>query len=126
MDSEKKAKIVEKMKTTLPLILSILFLLLALVSNIFAQDYTEWHLPEGAIARLGIGKGMIFEIQFSPDNKHLAVASSAGIWLYDAVTFQEVVLLTGHTDVVNSVSFSPDGNTIASGQFGRYHPSVGC
>ena len=33
--------------------------------------------------------------------------------------------LTGHTEGVSSVSFSPDGNTIASGSLDDYYPSVG-
>ena len=41
-----------------------------LLSNTFAQDYTQWELPEGAIARLG--KGGIRKIQYSPDNRFLA------------------------------------------------------
>ena len=58
-----------------------------LLSNTFAQDYTQWELPEGATARLG--KGGINEIQYSPDNRFLAVASTIGIWIYDTVTLQE-------------------------------------
>ena len=42
------------------------------------------------------------------------MAGSIGIWIYDTVTYQEVALLTGHTGRINSVAFSPDGNTIAS------------
>ena len=38
-----------------------------------------------------------------------------GIWIYDTATYQEIALLTGHTDEVYSVVFSPDGRTIASG-----------
>ena len=91
------------MKTTVTLL--ILFALFS--SNTFAQDYTQWSLPEGATARLG--KGSINEIQYSPDGTRLAIASSIGIWLYDAQTYQEMALLTGHTRWVNSVSFSPDG-----------------
>ena len=80
------------MKTIVtPFILFILFTL-----NASAQDYTQWHLPEGAKARLG--KGAIHEIQYSPDGTRLAVASSIGIWLYDTTTYQEVALLTEHTD----------------------------
>ena len=78
-----------------------------------AQDYTQWSLPEGAKARLG--KGTIQEIAYSPDGTRLAVASIIGIWLYDTATHRELALLTGHTDWVNSVAFSPDGNKIASG-----------
>ena len=36
----------------------------------FAQEYTQWGLPEGAKAR--IGKGTINEIAYSPDGTQLA------------------------------------------------------
>ena len=88
------------MKTTATLVM-----LLTLFSfNTFAQDYTQWSLPDGAKARLG--KGTISEIAYSPDGTRLAVAGSIGIWLYDTATYQELALLTGHTYVVTSVSFS--------------------
>ena len=95
-----------------------IFLLLLLTStpylpNVFAQDYTKWSLPEGAKVRLG--KGSISEIAYSPDGTRLAVASSIGIWIYNAETGEEFDLLTGHTSGVNSVAFSSDGNTLASG-----------
>ena len=76
------------------------------------SDYQTWHLPEGAIARLG--KGRIEEVAFSPDGSLLAVASSIGIWFYDAATSRELALLFGHTGEVWSVTFSPDGSTLAS------------
>ena len=79
-----------------------------------AQHYTQWRLPEGAKARLGKGS-ITGDIVYSPDGTRLAVASSIGIWLYDAQTYQEVALLTGHTADVMSVAFSPDGKTLASG-----------
>ena len=60
-------------------------------------------------------KGEINEIAYSPDGTRLAVASSIGIWIYNAQTGQELDLLTGHTGRVNSVAFSPDGRTLASG-----------
>ena len=90
-----------------------LFLTFAMfLPNTSAQDYTKWDLPEGATRR--IGKGRIYEIKYSPDGNLLAVASSIGIWLYDAETGKELDLLTGHTGNVESVCFSPDGKTIAS------------
>ena len=103
------------MKTILSLVLITFFMTTAFVPNTSAQDYTQWSLPEGAKARLG--KGWISEIQYSPDGTRLAVASSIGIWLYDAQTGEELDLLTGHTGSVNSVAFSPDGNTLASGSW---------
>ncbi len=96
------------MKTIITLILLSLFSL-----NTFAQDYTQWGLPEGAKMRLGKG-GLSGNTAYSPDGTRLAVASAVGIWLYDTATHQEVALLTGHTGGVYSVAFSPDGRTIAS------------
>lgn len=69
-------------------------------------------LPEGAVARLG--KGIINEVAFSPDGKYLAVASSIGVWLYDAKTYQEVSYLESDGSL-KSISFSPDSSLLASG-----------
>ena len=98
------------MKTTVALL--ILFTLL--LPSSFAQDYTQWGLPEGAKARLSKGQ-ITGNIAYSPDGTRLAVASSIGIWLYDTGSYQEVALLTGHTGWVTNVAFSPDGLTVASG-----------
>ena len=71
-------------------------------------------LPDGAVvAHLG-SKGHILDVAYSSDGSLLAVASSIGIWLYDADSGQELNLLTGHTAEVRSVAFSPDGQTLAS------------
>ena len=88
-------------------LLSTLFL-----PNTFAQDYTQRNLPEGAKARLG--KGVIADIQLSTDGTRLAVASSIGVWLYDVNTGSETALITGHTETVTHVAFSPDGKILAS------------
>ena len=84
--------------------------------NTFAQDYTQWNLPTGAKARLGKGH-IIGNIVYSPDGTRLAVVAAIGIWMYDTQTYQEVAPLTGHTDSVVSVAFSPDGRTLASGSW---------
>ena len=106
-----------QMKKAIVLKSSLLFLSALCLPFSIAQDFPQWGLPEGAKARLG--KGIIREIQYSPDGTRLAVASSIGIWIYDTATHQEIALLTGHTHWVRSVAFSPDGNTIASGSWGR-------
>ena len=100
-------------KKSLFLRLSLLLICTLFIQNSVAQDYTRWNLPEGAKMRLG--KGRISEIAYSPDGTRLAVASTIGIWLYDTAPHKEVALLTGHTSLVNSVAFSPDGGTLASG-----------
>ena len=97
-----------------PFLILITFILTTIFTpNTFAQVSPQWHLPEGAKARFG--KGTINEIAYSPDGTQLAVASGIGIWIYDAQTGEELDLLSGHTDEVMSVSFSPNGNTLASG-----------
>ena len=98
------------------LFLNCLFLTFALLFPSALAQITsngQWGLPEGATARLG--KGIISEITYSPDGNRLAVASTIGIWLYDVPTLKELNLITGHTDGVRSVCFSPDGKTLASG-----------
>ena len=65
------------------------------ITPIRGGNYQGWHLPDGAIARLGKGAiGMGDRaVAFSPDGQRLAVASSTGIWLYDVATFRELDLL---------------------------------
>ena len=81
------------------------------------QNSQTWNLPENAIARFGKGVmgGSDRAVAFSPDGTRFAVATGAGIWIYDAKTYREISLLTGHTGVVRTVAFSPDGKTLASG-----------
>ena len=81
--------------------------------NTFAQDSPQWHLPEGATARLG--KGWLYEIQYSPDGTRLAAAGSLGIWIYDTATDKEISLLTGYGYAISALSYSPDGSILAGG-----------
>ncbi len=71
-------------------------------------------LPEGARARLG--NGYMQGVKYSPDGLMLAVESSIGVWLYDADTLEVLHLLTGYTDTVNSIAFSPDSRMLASAE----------
>ena len=83
------------------------------MSNSFAQDPPQWHLPDGVKAR--IGKGRANDVALSPDGTQLAIATGIGVWLYNAHTGAEIALLTGHTRRVRSVAYSPNGKTLASG-----------
>ena len=89
------------------LLISNLFL-----SNIFAQEHTQWDLPKGATARFG--KGWIQDIKFSPFGSQLAVATTIGVWIYDVRTGEEVALLSGIMGGANSVSYSREGLMFAS------------
>ena len=83
-----------------------------LVATLSMSAFAQQDLPEGAIARLG--KGDMRDIAYSPDGKLLAMAVLADIWLYDTGNGQEVARLAGHTGTVYRLSFSPDGQTLAS------------
>ena len=76
------------------------------------EDYTRWGLPDGAKAR--IGKGVFTDMQLSLDGTRLAIASSAGVWLYDVGTGAEIALITENTALIGLVAFSPDGTTLAT------------
>ena len=101
------------MKKRLLIILSLLLVSTTFLPNGFAQDFNRWGLPEGVKARLG--KGWLTDIAFSPDGNQLTVACSIGIWLYNVRTGTEKAFLRGHTELVNSVAYSPDGKILASG-----------
>ena len=104
------------MKITRFSILTVMFMSLIFLPVSFAQDYRQWHLPEGAIARFG--KGTVSEVTYSPDGTRLAVASSIGVWIYDTRTGAEIDWLTtdiSRPDPARSVTYSPDGRTLASG-----------
>jgi len=100
-------------KTSLSISLTLILVSTILISSTFTQDYPQWELPEGAIAR--IGKGGIRGIQYAPDGTLLAVASNIGIWLYDTTTLQETALFTGDIDGISCMALSPDGQTFAIG-----------
>ena len=101
------------MKKTFFRMFLIYFTILTFTPNAFTQDLFQSNLPEGARARLG--KGRIFDAAYSPDSKLLAVASSIGIWLYDADTGEALDLLTMNAvDYVLNVYFSPNGQILLS------------
>ena len=78
--------------------------------NIYAQDYTQWELPDGTIARLG--KGRINDMEYSPDGTILAIATTIGIWIYDTETYQERKLFTRSHHEMEKVNFNADGTVL--------------
>lgn len=96
-------------------------LILILFSTFYLPPlFAQSPIPEGAIE--WFGKGRIYDIQYSPDGTRLAVATSLGIWIYDATTYQPLHFLKKHEDLVERIVFSPDGNIIASEErFDKIH-----
>ena len=87
-----------------------------LIFTVGHQDVkAQQQLPFGAKAQLGINKGVISDVAFTPDGTQIAVASSIGIWLSDAATGTETALEPATPFGVSAIAFSPDGKTLATG-----------
>ena len=98
-------------------LIALLLIVGFLPNGSLAQEYAHWNLPEGAKARLG--KGEINDVKFSLDSNLLAVATDIGVWLYDVHTGSEIALLNKKPKDVRTVTFSPDGKTLATGGWSR-------
>lgn len=75
-------------------------------------------LNDSEASRQGIGPGNggsgFSMAAFSPDNSRIVAAVRGGAWIWDARTGARVAALTGHSDVVHSVCYSPDGSRIVT------------
>ena len=60
------------------------------------------------------GKGVITDAAYSPDGKLIAIATTLGVSVYQADTLEEKIYFETNASV-NSLAFSPDGETIATG-----------
>ena len=87
----------------------------AAMPSIDGEDVTTWALPEGAIARLGRGKGG--NMAFSPDGQYFAVGTSIGLWLYELPTLSPIAFWDTERGMTGGVSFSPDGSQIVTSTF---------
>jgi WD40 repeat protein len=68
------------------------------------------------VTRLAIlGRGALQTLTWSPDGKALAVASTAGVWLYDATDFDAAPRLLEVRSTPQSIAYSPDGTLLATG-----------
>lgn len=105
------------MKNVLIITLLITFILFTLSGC--DQNYMKWGLPEHAILRLG--KGSINDLKHSQNGDLIAVATSIGVWIYDADSGKEIRLLRKHSYPVNSLAFSPNGKMLASGASDGIH-----
>ena len=83
--------------------------------SIDGEDVTTWALPEGAIARLGRGKGG--DMAFSPNGQYFAVGTSIGLWLYELSTLSPIALWDTERGMTGHVGFSPDSQRIVTRTF---------
>ncbi len=81
-------------------------------------DYIE--VPSGRrVERIEPG-GSVFNLVFSPSGKYLAVGMNVygtphGVTVFDGVTGEKIVHLSGHLAPVSALAFSSDGRWLASG-----------
>jgi WD40 repeat protein len=62
-----------------------------------------------------LGNGSVIAVAWSPDGKHLGVAGSLGVWLYDTeIPYAKPHLLLSPEGAVKTLAFSPDSNRIAA------------
>jgi WD40 repeat protein len=90
-----------------------------------------WDVASGSLVRTLTGHSeSVWSVAFSPDGRLLASGScgqrtisgfciQGEIKLWDVASGREVRSLTGHTDDVTSVAFSPNGRLLASGSCGK-------
>lgn len=73
-----------------------------------------WDTLTGAELNALVIDQQVNALQFSPDGKILAVAAVSELQIWDAAAGNLLVTLTGHTDIILELAFSPDQHTIAS------------
>jgi len=73
-------------------------------------EFSQWELPVGVKARLG--KGSINDIKFSSDGTRFAVATTIGVWMYDAITGEEIALFKGDRQDIKGIAFTQDENVL--------------
>ncbi len=93
---------------------SFLFVILLIVLSSSARPRVlqEANTPLTLTQLAYIGHGYVNDLAWSPDGKTLGVATSRGVWLYDAIDFtREPALIDGYS---SQLWFSPDKTQIAS------------
>lgn len=102
-------------------IISIALILIVVLTGNRSDEYIpetpQFKLPDGAKAR--IGKGRIIDVAYVQDGTQFAVSSDTGIWFYDANSLEEQELLSVGKRKVITMSFSPDGKTLATAGGGK-------
>ena len=95
--------------------INVICTVLLLIVAVFLVNGNAQNLPKGAITQINTGQGPIYAIAYSRSANQLAVAADKTIHIYDASTYKELRLLTGHTDTILALTYSPNGKVLVSG-----------
>ena len=87
------------------------------MNNDSQSNHNRWGLPE--FSKLRLGKGKTNDIEFTDDGSQFAVATSIGIWIYDAKTGKELSLLQNPVHEIRAIALSPDSKIIAAASSSR-------
>ncbi|MGB3267583.1 MAG: NACHT domain-containing protein [Microcoleus sp.] len=80
-------------------------------------NFAEANLANSVFAK---SFGAVFAVAFSRDGKLFATGDSGcAIGLWQVSDCQQIVFCKGHTDWIRSLTFSPDGTTLASASFDK-------
>ena len=83
-----------------------------------AWNIRLWDVTSGKQLAL-LRSGGVSCVVFSPDGQMLASSNGDTIQLWDVMSCEVKAILAGHSHRVNSVAFTPDGKTLASGSFDK-------
>ncbi|MXV78716.1 WD40 repeat domain-containing protein [Candidatus Poribacteria bacterium] len=91
-------------KQTTFIVLLCLFSLICISHPGIAQDYP-----------IQLGKGGITDIAYVADGTKIVVATTMGVKVYDAITYQNIPILTDKNRYITCLDVSTDGNTFVEG-----------
>jgi len=87
---------------------------------VFAFGLVTRELPAEEVITQPIrtfGMGTLEAVAYSPDGQHIATCGSNGAFLWEVATGHWVRKFMGHTGIVRSVAFSPDGTRLLTGSY---------
>ena len=90
-----------------------LFALVMVVILAFAKNDSD---ASGWVQERILGRGRVNDIVLSPNDDMLAVAGSIGVWLYRFPSLEDYAFIP-HNAILQSVSWSPDGKRLATGDW---------